>query len=108
MVVALMQGHLGNPGEGEVLPQWDPKRANLAVDVGKILSSDPDLMTLITRDIDRYYNTDPAETSPANAGQTPPADKRPVAQQGDVSGIAPAAPPDHIQSVESSQESSEP
>jgi V8-like Glu-specific endopeptidase len=52
-VVALMSGHLGNE-TSEVLPKWDPNRANLALDVGKIVSSDSDVMDLITHDIARF------------------------------------------------------
>ena len=59
-VVAVMSGHLGTVVDDEILPKWDPNRANLALDVGKIISSDRDLLTLIQTDIDRFHQPNPA------------------------------------------------
>jgi hypothetical protein len=64
-VVALMKGHLGNDYLNEILASWDPGRANLAVDIGKIISSDADILNLIERDIDRYHRTNPSGASAA-------------------------------------------
>ena len=44
----------------DLLPKWDPKRANLALDIGKIIASDPDFLKLIEIDIDRYRRSNPA------------------------------------------------
>ncbi len=60
-VVALMSGHVGNE-TSEVLPQWDPNRANLALDIGKIVASDPGVMELINQDIARFGQPNPAQT----------------------------------------------
>jgi V8-like Glu-specific endopeptidase len=60
-VVAIMQGHLGSEDGSEVLPKWDPNRANLAVDVGEIISSNPDFLKLIELDIDRFHQSHPAQ-----------------------------------------------
>ena len=59
-VVAIMHGHLGTVGDNEILPKWDPSRANLALDIGKIISSDPDFLTLIKADINRFHQPNPA------------------------------------------------
>jgi V8-like Glu-specific endopeptidase len=59
-VVAVMSGHLGAVADDEILPKWDPNRANLALDVGKIISSDPDFLKLIKTDIDRFHQPNPA------------------------------------------------
>ena len=40
--------------DNKVLPKWDPNRANLALDIGKIISSDPDFLKLIKTDISRF------------------------------------------------------
>lgn len=53
-VVALMQGHMGPVHGDEILPRWNPARANLAVDMGALLSSDSEVMKLIQDDIDRF------------------------------------------------------
>ena len=66
-VVAVMSGHLGTVVDDEILPKWDPNRANLALDVGKIISSDPDLLTLIQTDIDRFHQPNPARVLPATS-----------------------------------------
>jgi hypothetical protein len=55
-----MSGHLGTVVENEILPKWDPNRANLALDIGKIISSDPDLLKLIETDTDRFHQPNPA------------------------------------------------
>ena len=70
-VVALMEGHLGDIGN-EILPRWDPDRANIAVDIGKIISSDPDFLKLIARDIDRFPQPSPATRAirPENPAQS--------------------------------------
>jgi V8-like Glu-specific endopeptidase len=96
MVVALMQGHLGYIDGNEILLQWDPRRANLAVDIGKMLSSDGDILKLITGDIDRYRQIKTARTEPVDADPVGPSDNPPAAQPGTPSNIAPAAPSDHI------------
>ena len=74
-VVALMHGHEGNETT-EVLPHWDPSRANLALDVGKIVSSDPHFMEMIEQDIARFGKPNPAQVSepgnPATAPNSPP------------------------------------
>ena len=70
-VVALMHGHIGIE-TADVLPNWDPNRANLALDMGKIVSSDPHLMELIEQDIDRFGKPNPAEVS--GRGDTPAAE----------------------------------
>ena len=59
-VVAVMSGHLGTVGDDEILPKWDPNRANLALDIGKIISSDQDFSKLIETDIDRFHQPNPA------------------------------------------------
>ena len=59
-VVAIMSGHLGNAPDKDILPKWNPKRANLALDIGKIIASDPDFLKLIEIDIDRYRRPNPA------------------------------------------------
>ena len=58
--VALMSGHIGVE-RYEVLPQWDPGRANVALDIGKITSSDPDFMVLVEQDIARFGKPNPAQ-----------------------------------------------
>ena len=110
MVVALMQGHLGYVNENEILPQWDPKRGNLAVDMGKIIFSDADILKLIAQDIDRYHQTDPARAVTTDTNQMTQPDHLQVAQPGDASGVAPAAPSDHIPAVQpqASQDAPEP
>jgi hypothetical protein len=96
MVVALMQGHLGYIDGNEILLQWDPRRANLAVDIGKMLSSDGDILKLITGDIDRYRQIETARTEPVDTDPVGPSDNPPATQPGTPSNIAPAAPSDHI------------
>ena len=59
-VVAVMRGHLGNVVDDEILPKWDPNRANLALDIGKIISSDQDFSKLIETDIARFHQPNPA------------------------------------------------
>lgn len=100
MVAALMQGHLGDVNGSEILPQWDPKRANLAVDMGKILSSDADILKLIAQDIDRYHQSDSGQAIPADTNQIMESNHLQAAQPGDVSDVAPAAPSDNIQAVQ--------
>jgi V8-like Glu-specific endopeptidase len=85
-VVALMQGHMGPVHGDEVLPKWDPSLGNLAVDMGKILSSDDKVMDLIQSDIDRFNKAktaeqsaavqEPADPSVAAEPASEPADKR--------------------------------
>jgi hypothetical protein len=96
MVVALMEGHLGTVNGNEILPKWDPDRANLAVDMGKILSADADISKLIAQDIDRFYQTAPVRAVASDTNQM----TQPGAQPSEVSGVAPAAPSDHIQAVQ--------
>ena len=55
-VVAIMRGHLGLDTENEILPKWDPNRANVALDVGKIISSDSEFLSLIETDINRFLH----------------------------------------------------
>jgi hypothetical protein len=59
-VVAVMSGHLGTADDTEILPRWDPTHANLALDIGKIISSDRDFLKLIETDIDRFHQPNPA------------------------------------------------
>jgi hypothetical protein len=59
-VVAVMSGHLGDDTDNRILPRWDPKRANLALDIGKIIASDPDFLKLVETDIDRFHRPNPA------------------------------------------------
>jgi hypothetical protein len=59
-VVAIMSGHLGTSVDNEILPKWDPNRANLALDVGKIIASDRDFLKLIETDIERFHQPNPA------------------------------------------------
>lgn len=110
MVVALMEGHLGSVNGNEILPKWDPNRANLAVDMGKILSSDADILKLITLDIDRYYQADPARTVVTDTNQIKQPNQLQVPQPGDASAVAPPAPSDNIRAVQPqpSQTPSEP
>ena len=56
-----MHGHLGIVIGDEILPKWDPMRANLAVDMDKIISSDADLVKLIESDIHRYHQANQAQ-----------------------------------------------
>jgi len=56
-VTALMHGHLGVVEGDEIFPKWDPARANLAVDMGQIISSEPRILELIDRDIVRFHRT---------------------------------------------------
>jgi hypothetical protein len=60
-VVAVMSGHLGAVADNEILPKWDPNLANLALDIGKIISSDHDFLKLIETDIDRFHQPNPAQ-----------------------------------------------
>ena len=60
-VVAIMHGHIGVVVGNEILPKWNPKRANLAVDIGDIISSNPDLLKLIEADIARFHHPNPAQ-----------------------------------------------
>jgi len=53
-VVAIMSGHVGPTDNREILPKWDASRANLALDIGKIISSEPEFMRLIALDLDRF------------------------------------------------------
>ena len=55
-----MSGHLGTVGDNEILPKWDPNRANLALDIGKVISSDHDFLMLIKADIARFHQPNPA------------------------------------------------
>ncbi len=55
-----MSGHLGNVVDNEILPKWDPSRANLALDIGKIIASDQDFSKLIETDIARVHQPNPA------------------------------------------------
>ncbi len=76
-VVALMHGHIEPAHLGEILPKWDPRAANLAVDMGKILSSDSGLMELIRNDIDRFNQAKAAQIEQAvqePKAEDPPAD----------------------------------
>jgi V8-like Glu-specific endopeptidase len=68
-VVAVMSGHLGTVVDNEILPKWDPNRANLALDIGKIISSDRDFLKLIETDIDRFHQPNPARVL---VGRRPP------------------------------------
>jgi V8-like Glu-specific endopeptidase len=61
-VVAIMTGHLGPAVDTEVLPQWEANRANLALDIGKIISSDLDFANLIDTDIERFHGANSAQT----------------------------------------------
>jgi V8-like Glu-specific endopeptidase len=60
-VVAIMHGHLGGDNGNEVLPRWDPSHANLAVDIGEVVSSSPDFLNLIELDIARFHQNHPAQ-----------------------------------------------
>jgi hypothetical protein len=68
-VVAVMSGHLGTAADNEILPKWDPNRANLALDVEKIISSDCDFLRLIETDIGRFHQPNPARVL---IGRRPP------------------------------------
>ena len=59
-VVAVMSGHLGNDADNKILPKWDPTRANLALDINKIIASDADFLKLVNADIDRFRRPNPA------------------------------------------------
>lgn len=80
-VVALMHGHLGIVEGDEILPKWDPGRANLAVDMGKIISSDAQLLKIIERDIDRYHRDNPARIVKSDSDQA-----------GQPNGVSSASP----------------
>jgi V8-like Glu-specific endopeptidase len=70
-VVAVMHGHFGGEGNA-VLPRWDPTRANLAVDVGEIVASNPDVLKLIDLDIARFHQRNPARVrAPARPKRNP-------------------------------------
>jgi V8-like Glu-specific endopeptidase len=72
-VVALMSGHQGVVIGNEVLPRWDPDRANLALDISKIISSEPDFLKLIERDIARFGEPNPARVvQPSAAASAQP------------------------------------
>jgi hypothetical protein len=83
-VVALMQGHIDPAHLGEILPKWDPRVANLAVDMGRMLSADAELGKIIQRDIDRFTQAKAARAEqaitvqepayPSGAAQTPASD----------------------------------
>jgi V8-like Glu-specific endopeptidase len=76
-VVALMSGHLGLDIGNDVLPKWDPSRANLALDIRKIVSSNRDFMKLIEGDIERFQQSNPVQlVQPGDAlvAQPPQAD----------------------------------
>ncbi len=62
-VVAVMSRHLGTVADNEILPKWDPNLANLALDIGKIISSDHDFLKLIETDIDGFHQPNPAQVS---------------------------------------------
>jgi V8-like Glu-specific endopeptidase len=85
-VVALMHGHLGIVNGDEILPKWDPTRANLAVDMGKLMSSDDEILKLIESDIYRYHQTNQTQIVQTNTVQAPQID--------DASGIAPVVSSD--------------
>lgn len=85
-VVGLMHGHLGIADGDEMLPKWDPRRANLAVDMGMIISSDAELLNIIERDIDRYHRNNPAQVVQSDSDQAP--------QSNGVSNISPVVSPD--------------
>ena len=70
MVVALMHGHLGTINSDEILPKWDPGRANLAVDMGDILSSDADILNLVDSDIARFQRMNPAQVVQSDTDQS--------------------------------------
>jgi V8-like Glu-specific endopeptidase len=59
-VVAVMSGHLGNDADNKILPKWDPSRANLALDINKIIASDAGFLKLVKTDIDRLRRPNPA------------------------------------------------
>jgi hypothetical protein len=59
-VVAVMSGHEGSTANNAILPKWDPNHANLALDIGKIISSDRDVLGLIEADIARFHQPNPA------------------------------------------------
>jgi len=59
-VVAVVSGHLGTVVDNEILPKWDPNRANLALDIGEIIASDRDFLKLIETDIERFHQPNPA------------------------------------------------
>jgi len=63
-VVAIMHGHIGVVVGNEILPKWNPRRANLAVDIGDIISSNPDFLKLIDADIARFHHPNPAAGKP--------------------------------------------
>jgi V8-like Glu-specific endopeptidase len=74
-VVAIMSGHVGPTDNREILPKWDPSRANLALDIGKIISSEPDFMKLIALDLDRFARSKVVPLppgSPLDAATSPP------------------------------------
>ena len=93
-VVALMQGHIEPAHLDEVLPKWDPRVANLAVDMGRMLSADSGVMKLIQSDIDRFNQAKAAQAEqsatvqepkigdPAGTAQTPSSDV-PVSSQAE-------------------------
>ena len=55
-----MSGHLGNDADNKILPQWNPQRANFALDINKIIASDADFLKLIKTDINRVHRPNPA------------------------------------------------
>jgi V8-like Glu-specific endopeptidase len=65
-VVAIMSGHIGPTNDREILPKWDANRANLALDIGKIVSSEPEFLRLIALDLDRFARSKVAPAPPAS------------------------------------------
>jgi V8-like Glu-specific endopeptidase len=88
-VAAIMTGHVGPAVDDDILPVWDPSRANLALDISKIISSDSDFLKLIESDIARFRQAGPAqEVPPADAFVVQP-DPDPVLPPGNVPMIEP-------------------
>jgi hypothetical protein len=58
--VGIMSGHLGGGSDSEILLKVGPQRANIAVDIGKIITTDPHSLKLIQGDIDRFHRPNPA------------------------------------------------
>jgi V8-like Glu-specific endopeptidase len=99
-VVAVMSGHLGNVPDNGILPKWDPNRANLALDIDKIISSDRDVLRLIEADIDRFHQPNPARVligrGHRNYNQVRPhtsLEHRPPAPVTETSGRSASKPP---------------
>jgi V8-like Glu-specific endopeptidase len=88
-VAAIMTGHIGPAVDNEILPAWDPSRANLALDISKIISSDSDFLKLIESDIARFRQAETAQMSSTGDVSAMQPDMDPMLAPDDVPMIEP-------------------